>query len=239
MENKLESVKHRISAAILCAALLLAGLSPTPAHAATAYEVHYRGAGVPMVEEEADFFGHMDPFVSGRAQGGEFVFTNDTEKACVLQFGLEEAVDESKGALVGLMQLAIEDKSGSTVYEGPLDGSIAPSPMELAKVAPGETVSWAFTVAAPETLTQEHAGESATVKWAFYVQDDAGEITRQDGAQLDKNYRPLPKTGDENSRTAAAAICGTASALLLLYVAARRLRERNETTAEIREKKNR
>ena len=98
-------------------------------------------------------------------------------------------------------------------------------PYVLAEVEPGQTVTYSYGVGAPETLSEQHRGEQARVRWTFYVTDQEDITTKDDGTTTGSK-RPgwLPKTGDGAYIAAGVTVCALCAAGLLLAVSAKRRR---------------
>lgn len=216
--------KRNIAWASALAVLLLAGAA-APALAAEEYEVIYRGPDAPMVEEEADFFAHMDAFAAAHSQKGAFKFTNETNGPVTLHFGFESSRDESQGALVAAIKLEIADAAGNVIYSGPLAAEgTATEAYELAEVGPGESVEYLFTVTSPADA-EKHAGEKGAVEWSFTVVDDSGNETSTGGA---KKPGWLPKTGDPLYLGIGAVAAVATVAGITLIVSAKRKRDQED-----------
>ena len=204
--------------------------------------MEYRGPFSPLTENGADFFAHMEPFLPGQTQTGQFTCANNSQQAVVMEVRLVPAPNK----LGQHLRTAIEDAEGKPV------GRISPAhpeSVELCLLQPGQEATFYFEATLAPDTPSELAPETGAVRWEFSASelkasssgnDALNGNDAADGAGPDSGNTagpghqpkgshgaggPLPLTGDGLPAVAVLALAAFASCSALALTALRRWRD--------------
>ena len=211
--------------------------------------VEYSGDAHKLVAAPNDFFKNIGRLMPGDSTGDSVEIRNTTDREAELFFfaGYENQTDTQIELLKALdMQISL---NGREIYKGKLTQEGMEKGVSLGKYAPGAGGKMDFTITMPENLGNDYARRNADVKWIFAVAEEelsptpaktavpsggtsGGEsgVTSYSGpaggkvAPEGSTVSAPIKTGDDTPvRTLAVLLLFSASLILILFFAKRRM----------------